>query len=365
MSESTIDEKFWRGKKVFVTGHTGFKGAWLSFWLTMMGAKVSGYSLSPTTEPNLFKVLKIDDLIFKSTIGDICDASKLKNAITEASPDLVFHLAAQALVIDSYIQPAITFNTNVMGTVNFLEAIRNVGGVKAIVVITTDKCYRNQEWEWGYREVDQLGGDDPYSSSKSCAELVVNAYEKSFFNPKNFNEHGAAIATARAGNVVGGGDWSENRLIPDLIRSISSKEKFILRNPNSVRPWQHVLDPLAGYLLLAQKLFEEGAIYNGPWNFAPIDLDPSSTKDLVAEMVSLWGGEIDVQYGDAGTLQFHEAKSLRLDCSKSRNRLGWKANWTISEALKQIVDWSKAHESGKDMAEFTSNQINQFSKQTE
>ena len=349
--------EFWRGKRVFMTGHTGFKGGWLSLWLQYLGADLTGYALKPPTTPSLFEEAAVGDRMH-SIIGDIRDPEALARAMNEAQPEIIIHMAAQALVRTSYQAPVETYSTNVMGTVNLLEAVRRTGGVRAVVNVTSDKCYENREWLWGYRENEAMGGYDPYSSSKGCAELVTTAYRNSYFNPARHAEHGVAIASARAGNVIGGGDWAADRLIPDILRAIEAGEPVKIRNPHAIRPWQHVLEPLSGYLLLAQRLAEAGPDYAEGWNFGPSDEDAKPVQWIVERLTASWGRgaswQLDLQP------QPHEAHYLRLDCTKARSRLGWKPRWGLSETLAYIVDWHKALAAGKDMRAISLGQISHY-----
>lgn len=337
---------FFNGKRVFVTGHTGFKGSWLSLWLSRLGAEVTGYALPPPTTPSLFELARIHELLH-SHMGDIRDTQELATVMAEARPEIVFHLAAQPLVRDSYKIPVETYATNVMGTVNLLEAVRHCPSVRAVINITTDKCYENREWYWGYREDDRLGGFDPYSGSKACSELVTATYRSSYFNPETYGSHGVAVATARAGNVIGGGDWAGDRLVPDIIRALSAGEVVRIRNPRAIRPWQHVLEPLSGYLGLAKKLYEAGAEYGEGWNFGPNDADARPVEWLVQELCRLWGG--DARYAiDAGDHP-HEAHYLKLDCSKARTRLGWEPRWELSRSLASILEWHMVYSNSGDV----------------
>lgn len=344
-------------KKVLVTGHTGFKGSWLCLLLNKLGADVYGYALEPPTNPSLYKDAKIDELI-TSYIGDVRDLVHLQEVFAKVQPEMVIHMAAQPLVRDSYKIPVETYAINVMGTVHVLEACRNTPSVKAIVNITTDKCYDNKEWHWGYRESEPMGGYDPYSNSKGCSELVTSAYRNSFFNPAEYKVHGVAVASARAGNVIGGGDWANDRLIPDFIRAIRNGEKVKIRSPYAIRPWQHVLEPLNGYLILAAKLFTEGASYAQGWNFGPDDNDTQNVEWITKTICNLWGEgasfEIDTNP------QPHEANYLKLDCSKAKAQLSWIPKWNIETTLKTIVDWNKAYLNGENIREVTINQINQY-----
>ncbi len=354
LENMVIDASFWAGKTIFLTGHTGFKGGWLSLWLQALGAKVVGYSLSPPTNPSLFEVARIAEGM-TSIEGDIRDLARLAAAMVKHQPEIVIHMAAQPLVRYSYQNPVETYSTNVMGTVNLLEAVRQAGSVKAVVNITSDKCYDNREWIWGYRENEPMGGYDPYSSSKGCAELVASAYRNSYFNPKEFDRHGVGLASVRAGNVIGGGDWAEDRLIPDIMRAIIQGKPVHIRNPHAIRPWQHVLEPLAGYLQLAQKLREDGPAYGEGWNFGPNDEDAKPVLWIVEHLTKKWGeGASWVQDGGDHP---HEAHYLKLDCSKAKARLDWKPRWNIDGALSAIVDWHHAHNAGKDMREVTLQQI--------
>lgn len=278
-----MNRSFWKNKRVFLTGHTGFKGAWLSLWLEEMGALVSGYSLAPNTNPSLFKLASVGKNM-NSYIGDIRDLASLQRAMTAAKPDIVLHLAAQPLVRESYINPLETYSTNVMGTVHFLECIRSISSIRAAVIVTSDKCYENKEWPWSYRENEPMGGYDPYSNSKGCAELVTASYRSSFFNSSNYESHGVALASARAGNVIGGGDWAKDRLVPDILKSFEDSKKVIIRNPNAIRPWQHVLEPLSGYLTLAQSLFEKGPTNADAWNFGPSESEAKSVEWIVCSI---------------------------------------------------------------------------------
>lgn len=354
---------FWKGKKVFLTGHTGFKGSWLSMWLSMLGAKVKGYALEPPTEPSLFELCKVKELLAQSVIGDIRDLDTLKREMLGFQPEIVIHMAAQPLVRESYSIPVDTYSTNVMGTVNLLEAVRVTKSVKAVVNVTTDKCYENKEWVWGYREGETLGGYDPYSSSKACAELVTDAYKNSYFPAKNYALHGVAIATARAGNVIGGGDWAKDRLIPDCIQSLLVGEPIYIRNPYSIRPWQHVLEPLSGYLMLAQKLFEYGTEYEGAWNFGPNDQDARSVEWIVHNLCDKWKGSQGyvVDKGDHP----HEAAYLKLDCSKAKMKLGWSPRWELEMALDNIITWTEAFVSGSDLRRVSFNQIQKYESSIE
>ena len=350
---------FFQGKKVFLTGHTGFKGGWLSMWLQAMGAEVHGYALNPPTEPNLFTAAEVGTGMASSEIADIRDADKLRLAMQAARPEIVFHLAAQPLVRYSYAQPAETYAVNVMGTVNLLEAVRATPSVKAVVNITTDKCYENREWVWGYRENEPMGGFDPYSSSKGCAELVTAAYRNSFFQPSTISHQPSpAVATARAGNVVGGGDWAADRLIPDIMRAITQGNPVNIRNPHAIRPWQHVLEPLSGYLLLAQKLYEEGAVYAEGWNFGPNDEDAKPVQWIVEGLTKTWGE--GASWVLDGGEHPHEAHYLKLDCSKAKTRLDWHPRWHLEGTLGAIIDWHRAYQAGKDMRAFSLNQIRQY-----
>ena len=357
MEINEINRVFWKNKKVFITGHTGFKGTWLSLLLKHLGAEVYGYSLEPKTTPSLFKLAKVENFVV-STIGDIRYAKDLENAIALASPDILIHMAAQPLVRYSYANPLETFEVNVMGTVNLFESLRNIN-VRAVVNVTTDKVYENNEWHWAYRENEKLGGYDPYSSSKACSELVTSAYTNSYFRDTNKIAN-CAIATARAGNVIGGGDWSEDRLIPDIIKALVSNEKIIIRNPNSIRPWQHVLEPLVGYLILAERLYTYGNKYSGAWNFGPNEKDSRSVKWIVDKLSTLWGGKIDIEVKDPK--QLHEAANLKLDCSKANNLLGWYSKWGLEETLESIVTFNQSLLNSNDVQELCFNQILKYFK---
>lgn len=357
-----VYKDFWKNKKVFITGHTGFKGSWLSLWLHLLGAKVSGYALEPPTNPSLYYLGGIRDTL-TCVIGDIRDLELLKKAMKKCDPDIVIHMAAQPLVRDSYKEPVETYSTNVMGTVNLFEAVRGCNNVRAVVNITTDKCYENKEWEWGYRENEPMGGYDPYSSSKACSELVTAAYRNSFFNIRDYEAHGVAISSARAGNVIGGGDWAKDRLIPDCIRALLRGEKVAIRNPHATRPWQHVLEPLDGYLLLAERLFEKGVEYAGAWNFGPHDSDAKPVEWIVKRMCGSWGDEAGyvVESGDHP----HEANYLKLDCSKAKAQLGWTPRWNLYKALDMIINWVKAYEKGIEMKDICLMQIEEYSRDKE
>lgn len=329
-----ISSDFWKGKKVYVTGHTGFKGSWLCLWLLHLGADVKGYALAPNTNPNLFEEFNLEQTM-DSEIGDIRDLSRLTKSMTDFNPDIVLHLAAQPLVRFSYNEPVETYSINVMGTVHLLEACRKLENLKSIVCITTDKCYENREWEWGYRENEPMGGYDPYSSSKGCSELVISSFRRSFFQGND----SANLASARAGNVIGGGDWSEDRLIPDIIRAFEKNQPVIIRNPLSTRPWQHVLEPLSGYLVLAEKLYREGEQYAEAWNFGPKDSDCQSVQWILDKMISRWGDNASWELDKNSNP--HEAAFLKLDCSKAKLKLKWIPRWDLEFTLAKIIDWHK------------------------
>lgn len=360
-----IDKGFWKNKKVFITGHTGFKGAWLCLWLQSLGAKITGYALEPPTSPSLYKMCALDKQV-NSIRGDIRDGESLCKALKSAEPEIIFHMAAQPLVRESYQNPVETFETNVMGTVNLLEATRKLTlhtkNPIAVLNITTDKCYENNEWEWGYREIDPLGGYDPYSSSKACSELVTQAFRRSFFNPKSYTNHGVAIATARAGNVIGGGDFAKDRLVPDCMKSLLANEEIIIRNPHAIRPWQHVLEPLSGYLLLAQKLYLEGPDYADSWNFGPQESDAKSVEHIVQSICNKWGNGASYQLENK--LSNHEATYLKLDCSKARQRLKWIPRWNLESGLDKTIEWTKAYQSNKDITNVCLHQILDFCNTT-
>ena len=350
---------FWRGKKVFVTGHTGFKGAWLCLWLQRMGAEVIGYALPPPTEPSLFALAGVARDM-RSLEGDIRDLAPLDRAVRMARPEIVIHMAAQALVRHAYAHPVETYSTNVMGTVNLLEAVLGAASARAVVVVTSDKCYENREWPWGYRENEPMGGRDPYSSSKGCAELVTAAYRQSYFGP---GKHPAAIATARAGNVIGGGDWARDRLIPDILRHVEAGCVLRIRNPAAIRPWQHVLEPLSGYLTLAERLYEHGAEFAEAWNFGPARSDAKPVLWIVERMRTAWKDRL--RWEPDPEPQPHEATTLRLDCEKAADRLGWQPRWNLGQALAAVSQWHLGHEAGRSPRELTLDQIDTYTQEGE
>ena len=330
--------KIYKNRKVLITGHTGFKGSWLSLWLTELGAKVIGYSLEPPTKPNLFEATNLKDKI-THIIGDVRDEEYLTSVFEEKQPEFVFHMAAQPLVRLSYKEPKLTYETNVMGTVNVLEAVRKTNSIGVCVVITSDKCYENKEWVYGYRETDPMGGYDPYSSSKGCAELVTAAYRRSFFNPDDcVGNHGVALSSVRAGNVIGGGDWGDDRIIPDAIRALSQKNAVVIRNPLATRPWQYILEPLTGYLLLGASMYRGGARYNGAWNFGPSDESITTVEELIKLVIEHWGNG---NYAIDTSNHPHEAGLLKLDTSKARTLLGWKPIYDICDVVDKTINWYK------------------------
>jgi CDP-glucose 4,6-dehydratase len=351
----------WQGRRVFLTGHTGFKGSWLALWLVSQGAAVRGFALDPGTEPNLFTAASvagdIDDLR-----GDIRNYAAVEAAVAGFAPEVVFHLAAQPLVRLSYADPLGTYSTNVMGTAHVLESVRRTPSIRAVVCVTTDKCYQNQEWVWPYRETDPLGGYDPYASSKACAELVAAAYRNSFFSPDRSGEHTVAIATARAGNVIGGGDWSADRLIPDLIRGFRSRQPVLIRNPKAIRPWQHVLDPLHGYLVLAERLLTGSGQIASSYNFGPCDDDIWPVERIVTDAARLWGEGAAWLRDDSANP--HEARLLRLDSSRARVHLAWQPRLNTQAALESTLAWYRAYEDGRDMRRVTLAQIAAFRQST-
>lgn len=355
VEELAVSGEFWRGKRVLITGHTGFKGGWLALWLKALGAEVSGYALAPDTEPSLFEAARLHGAGINHRLGDIRDLADLRGAVKASRPEVLFHLAAQSLVRRSYAEPLETYATNVMGTAHVLEAIRLEPSARAVVIATSDKCYENLERGEAYRESEPMGGRDPYSSSKGCAELVTAAYRASFFDPSRYAEHGVAVASVRAGNVIGGGDWSADRLIPDVYRAAVAKRPVRIRNPRAVRPWQHVLEPLEGYLRLAERLHSEGARFAQAWNFGPADRDARPVAEVMDRVTALWGDRLRWET-DAGNHP-HEAAVLRLDSSKARGELGWRPRLDLEQALAWTVDWYKASLRGEDMRKVTAGQI--------
>ena len=354
-----INQQFWHNKKVFITGHTGFKGSWLTLWLSSLGAKIYGYALEPNTDPNLFNILHLENKI-SHQIADIRDLEKLQKAINDFAPDIVFHLSAQPLVRYSYHNPIETYQTNVMGTVNLLEAVRNYGKASATIIITSDKCYENVEKIAGYQENDKMGGHDPYSNSKGCVELVVSAYANSYFIP---NPQIGKVASVRAGNVIGGGDWSQDRLIPDLIKNLVAKKNPVIRNPKAIRPWQNVIEPLYGYLLVAQhlcELKEQKTLLN--WNFGP-DLIDQKNVEYVAKMVAeIWGGDNKIEIAEDKN-KLHEANLLYLDCDKAKKELDWHPKWHIEDSIKNTVEWYKMfYNKSNNILEYSLKIIEDFNK---
>jgi len=352
-----ISPQFWKGKKVLLTGHTGFKGSWMALWLQYLGADVVGFSLEPPTEPNLFTVARVAEGM-QSLIGDIRNLDQIQKLYQDVRPQIVFHMAAQALVLPSYKDPVTTYETNVMGTLNLLEAARVPSDLKVMVVITSDKCYENREWVWAYRENDAMGGYDPYSNSKGCAELVTVGYRNSFFHPKDYANHQVSISSARAGNVVGGGDWSEYRLIPDIVKAVLEKRKVVVRNPRAIRPWQHVLEPLSGYLTLAEQQWERGPELAEGWNFGPNEEDAQPVSQVVETLARCWDGELKWEIDQ--NQHPHEAQYLKLDCSKARARLNWRPRLRLTETLESIVQWTKSYARKEDMRALTLSEIESY-----
>ncbi len=348
---------FWKGKRVLVTGHTGFKGGWLCLWLQQMGAKVVGYSLDPPSRPSLFDLARVSEGMI-SLHGDVCDLARVVAAVQEHRPEIIVHMAAQSLVRYSYGHSVETYATNVMGTVNVLEAVRYAGGTRAVLIVTSDKCYENREREKGYREDEPLGGHDPYSSSKGCAELVTAAYRNSYFNPEQAAQHGTAVASARAGNVIGGGDWAEDRLVPDIVRAFMQRQPVMIRCPDAVRPWQHVLEPLRGYLRLIELLWEHGGRYGEAWNFGPEEDDAKPVSWIADRLVTLWGE--GARWTSDGSAQPYEAAYLKLDCTKAKARLDWQPGLSLGPALEWTLEWYKAHQGKADMRRFTLDQIGRY-----
>jgi CDP-glucose 4,6-dehydratase len=349
------NSQFWRGKRVFLTGHSGFKGTWLSMWLHRLGAQVMGFSLPPDTQPSLCLLADLNAVI-QHAQGDIRDAAGLSAAMQAFAPDVVLHLAAQALVKRSYREPLLTFGTNVMGTLHLMEAVRRAPSVRSVVIVTTDKCYENREWPWAYREIDALGGYDPYSSSKACAELAVAAWRRSYFPAKEGQP--VRIASARAGNVIGGGDWSEDRLVPDCIRALSAGATIEIRNPSAMRPWQHVLEPLCGYLLLAEGLWRGDTDLAEGWNFGPDMQDVEPVSFVADRVTALWGD--GATWSTVGQTGPHEAGLLAVDATKARAVLGWRPRLTLAQAIAWTVDWYKAHRAGRLAAELIRDDIQAY-----
>jgi CDP-glucose 4,6-dehydratase len=332
-----VKSTFWHNKTVLITGHTGFKGSWLSLWLQQLGVKVIGFSLESPTQTNLFEQADVSTGM-KSIIGDIRDLAQLQLVFREVQPEIVFHLAAQSLVKESYSDPVNTYTTNVIGSLNVLEAVRQTPTIRSVVMVSTDKCYDNKEWAWGYREIDPLGGHDPYSSSKGCMEIMIASYRASYFPAEDYAQHKTAIASARAGNVIGGGDWAADRLVPDILNGIKNDQPISLRYPHAIRPWQHVLEPLCGYMLLAEKLFMHGSHYAQSWNFGPDDDSAKSVKWIAEYMLKKSASTLQVVMDNKAHL--HEAHYLKLDCSKTNMELNWQAKWSLSEALDKVLSWS-------------------------
>ena len=354
-----MDRAFWRGRRVFVTGHTGFKGGWLSLWLQQLGAHVTGFALAPPTNPSLFEVARVGTGM-EDVRGDLRDLEALSGAMRAAEPEIVFHLAAQSLVRESYVSPVETYSTNVLGTVHVLEAVRRTPSVRACVVLTSDKCYENREWVWAYREGEPLGGKDPYSSSKACAELVTAAYRDSFFVKVSGTASDAKVASALAGNVIGGGDWATDRLIPDLVRALSRDAVPELRYPDALRPWQHVLDATQGYLLIAERLTMGGAGFDEAWNFGPYEQDVRPVRWIADYLLRAWSGKAGT-WAIQNATNLHEATYLKLDSAKARARLGWQPVMRLEEALDSIVAWHRAHGANQDMRATTLTQLEDYS----
>lgn len=356
-----MNEDFWHGKRVLITGHTGFKGSWLSVWLQKLGADVAGFALPPASAESLFDLAAVGERMH-STFADIRDREALQGAFDRFHPQIVFHLAAQSLVRSSYLEPVETYQVNVMGTVHVLETVRKNPSCRVAVNVTSDKCYENKEWTWGYREADQMGGHDPYSSSKGCSELVTAAYRHSFFEGKSATGVGVGIASARAGNVIGGGDFSKDRIIPDFMAAIARHQPLYVRNPDAVRPWQHVLEPLSGYLLLAEKLWENPQAYAQGWNFGPAPDDVRPVRWIVERLNNYWGERISWEI-DTGP-KLHEANLLMLDSAKARMLLGWRPRWTLDEALQAVVGWHSAYEKGQPLRQVVMEQIAAYESTT-
>ncbi len=350
--ETMVTKPFWENKRVFITGHTGFKGSWLTQLLEFCNAKVFGYALAPSTDPSLYQLLHLNEKI-NSKFADILNINELNKSIVDCQPDIVFHMAAQPLVRESYIDPVKTYATNVMGTVHVLDAVRKLNKQCIVVIITTDKCYENKEWMWAYRENETLGGYDPYSNSKACAELVTSAYRQSFFS----NDKKIRVASVRAGNVIGGGDWSNDRLIVDIVRSIVQKQPLSIRYPNAIRPWQHVLEPLSGYLLLAEQLAQNAEL-QGAWNFGPNEDACIRVKEIAEQFQQLWPHSFEWTIDSQA--HFHEAHFLKLDSTKARQLLGWKPHWDIDTTLQKTVDWYQSWHIGKEIKQKTQQQINDY-----
>jgi CDP-glucose 4,6-dehydratase len=354
-----LNRSFWEGRRVFLTGHTGFKGSWLSLWLSALGADVTGYALEPPTQPNLFEQAEVANSV-RSIPGDIRDFARLKTAVDECHPTVVIHMAAQSVVRRGYDDPIETYSSNVMGTVHLFEALRQLGRPCAVVNVTSDKCYANREWVWGYREYEPMGGRDPYSNSKSCAELVTTAYRESFFPPASIDRHGVAVASARAGNAIGGGDWTSDQLIPDLMRAFLASESCVIRNPSAIRPWQFVLEPLRGYLMLAERLTEDASRFASGWNFGPAERDARPVSWIAEELVRSWGHGASWSH-DVGTHP-REAQFLKLDASKASSCLDWHPVLPLNMALEWIVEWYRAFQAGADLRCLTRTQIERYER---